>query len=102
MERCPNWKMVWPRSHYFEIQGSCLCFSTRSRTPDLGTREADAKIAPPNRDIDCNSSGRTCFFSRVLAGYAAVLMKLPTFVPIVDFEMFATYAHWCYSLSGPI
>ena len=32
-------------------------------------------------------------FSRVLAGYAAVLMKLPTFVPIVDFEMFATYAH---------
>ena len=35
------------------------------------------------------------FFSRVLAGYTAVVVKLPTFVPIVDFEMFATYAHWC-------
>ena len=83
MERCPNWKMVWPRSCYFEIQGSCLCFSTRSRTPDLGTRDADAKIAPPDRDIDidCNSSQRTCF------------LALPTFVPIVDFEMFATYTH---------
>ena len=33
--------------------------------------------------------------SRVLAGYTAVVVKLPTFVPIVDFEMFATYAHWC-------
>ena len=35
------------------------------------------------------------FFSRVLAGYTAVVVKLPTFVSIVDFEMFATYAHWC-------
>jgi hypothetical protein len=26
------------------------------------------------------------FFSRVLAGYTAVVVKLPTFVPIVDFE----------------
>jgi hypothetical protein len=32
--------------------------------------------------------------SRVLAGYTAVVVKLPTFVPIVDFEMIATYAHW--------
>ena len=77
----------------FRDPGSCLCFSTRSRTPDLGTREADAKIAPPDRDIDCNSSGRTFFFSSMLAGYTAVVVKLPTFVPIVDFEMFATYAH---------
>ena len=68
MERCPNWKMVWPRSRYFEIQGSCLCFSTGSRTPDLGTREADAKIAPPDRDIDCNSSGRTCFLAECWQG----------------------------------
>ena len=29
----------------------------------------------------------------MLAGYTAVVVKLPTFVPIVDFEMFATYAH---------
>ena len=81
-----------------------MCFSTRSRTPDLGTREADAKIAPPDRDIDCNSSGRTCFLAECWQGNnnTVVVVKLPTFVPIVDFEMFATYAHWCYSLSGPI
>ena len=35
------------------------------------------------------------FFSRMLAEYTAMVVKLPTFVPIVDFEMFATYAHWC-------
>ena len=33
------------------------------------------------------------FFSRMLAGYTAVVVKLLTFVPIVDFEMFAAYAH---------
>jgi hypothetical protein len=31
----------------------------------------------------------------VLVGYTAVAVKLPTFVPIEDFEMIATYAHWC-------
>ena len=38
------------------------------------------------------------FFSRMLAGYTAVVVKLPTFVPIVDFEMFATYANFSQSL----
>ena len=70
-------------------------FFHRIKTPDLGTREADTKIVPPDRDIDCNSSGRACFLGECWQGNnnTAVVVKLPTFVPIVDFEMFATYAH---------
>ena len=76
--------MVRPRSPYFKIQGSCLCFSRGSRTPDLDTREADVKIAPPDKDIDCNSSGRACFLAECWQGNnnTAVVVKLPTFVPI--------------------
>jgi hypothetical protein len=33
------------------------------------------------------------FFSKMLGEYTAVVVKFLTFVPIVDFEMFATYAH---------
>ena len=30
--------------------------------------EADAKIAPPDRDIDCNSSRRTCYLAECWQG----------------------------------
>ena len=45
----------------------------------MGTREADTKIAPPDRDIDCNSSGRACFLAECWQGNnnTAVVVKLP-------------------------
>ena len=52
----------------FRDPGELFVFFTGSRTPDLGTREADVKIAPPDRDIDCNSSGRTCFLAECWQG----------------------------------